>query len=645
MKKLKKAAFALVAAVLVLSVTACSIQLTGNNGQQERTPSKTDVSDGEASHGTSKENTGETPGEINDSSEGLDASLSKIYPAQKSLTGEAKWGYIDTLGNFVIQPVFSQASRFQANQLAVVGVDDKVGIIDRTGKFLVSPVYNNISDYSDGLAIAYDGKGNLVLDEGGNVLSERYSYIGSYNTNRAVYSIAADNGEWLSGYLDEKGKPVSKAAFQQASDFEGDRAVVKTLSGQYALIDSSYNVVKTFDYSFVGRISDGMMRYQLLGSTKFGFLDKRGNEVIPPSFLEAEDFVGGYAIVNISEDFGNRKVGLIDKKGQFVITPQYNDVLQLGEGMAAVGVPNDPENIFAGSRFALADTKGVILTDFVFDSINPFKDGIASVQDDYRTFFIDRSGSKVDRLPSAEGYGSMEKLNGLIYATIDQRSYYMDEQAAVIYKPSTETTLENGIVVSEGKYNPNRDHLVYYPILSKLESLKIEKEINDKLREIWTNSTTMTLKPIDSIDHHFESSFTIGFHAKNLLVLNESGYDYPFGAAHGMPLQEYVHVDLKTGAFYELKDLFKSDSDYTSVLSNIVEKQIAEQSEEMGVWIDSYNGIRQDHSFCLTQGTLNLYFHPYEIAPYAAGFPTFEIPLADIEQYIDKTGEFWLSFN
>lgn len=634
MKKLRKAVFVLIGAVIVLSITACSIQLTGDAGQQERTPSK-----------ALKENSRGTPDDVNDSSEGLDASLSKIYPTQKSSTGDAKWGYIDTLGNFVIQPVFSQASRFQTNQLAVVGVDDKVGIIDRTGKFVVSPVYNNISEYSDGLAIAYDGKGSVVLDEDGNVLSEKYSYIGSYNSNRAVYSIAADNGEWLSGYLDEKGKPVIKAAFQQATDFEGDRALVKTMSGQYALIDSSGNVVKTFDYSFVGRISEGMMRYKPLDSTELGFLDKRGNEVIPPSFFEAEDFSGGYAIVNISEDFDNRKVGLIDKKGRFVITPQYNEVLQLGEGMAAVGVPNDPENIFAGSRFALVDTNGVILTDFVFSSINPFKDGITSVQDNYRTFFIDRFGNKVDSIPSVDGYGSMEKLNGLIYATIDQRPYYMDEHGAVIYKPSTETILENGIAVSEGKYNPNRDHLVYYPILSKLESLKIEKEINDKLREMWTNSTTMSLKPIDSIDHHFESSFTIGFHAKNLLVLNESGYDYPFGAAHGMPLQEYVHVDIKTGMFYELKDLFKSDSDYTSVLGKIVEKQIAEQSEEMGVWIDSYSGIRPDHPFYLTQDTLNLYFYPYEIAPYSAGFPTFKIPLAEIEQYIDKTGDFWLSFN
>ncbi len=645
MKILRKAVFALIGAVLILSVTACGIQLSGNTGQQERTPSNADVQDGKASHGTLEENAGGTTGDMNDSSEGLDASFSKIYPAQKSSSGDAKWGYIDTLGNFVIQPVFSQASRFQTNQLAVVGVDDKVGIINRTGKFVVSPVYNNISDYSDGLAIAYDGKANVVLDEGGNALSKKYSYIGSYNTNRAVYSIAADNGEWLSGYLDEKGKPVTKAAFQQASDFEGDRAVVKTVSGQYALIDSSGNIAKTFDYSFVGRISDGMMRYQPLDSTKFGFLDKRGNEVIPPSFFEAEDFNGGYAIVNISEDFGSRKVGLIDKKGNFVITPQYNDVLLLGEGMAAVGVPNDSENIFAGSRFALADTNGVILTDFIFKSINPFKDGVTSVQDDYRTFFIDRSGRKVDKLPSAEGYGSMEKLNGLIYAAIDKRPYYMDEQGAVIYKPSTETILENGIVISEVKYNPNRDYLVYYPVMSKLESLKIEKEINDKLHEMWTNISTMSLKPKDTIDHHFESSFTIGFHKKDLLVLNESGYDYPFGAAHGMPLQEYVHLDIKTGTFYELKDLFRSDSDYTSILGKIVERQIAEQSEEISVWIDSYDGIRPDHSFYLTQDALNLYFYPYEIAPYAAGFPTFKIPFAEIEQYIDKTGDFWLSFN
>jgi hypothetical protein len=40
-----------------------------------------------------------------------------------------------------------------------------------------------------------------------------------------------------------------------------------------------------------------------------------------------------------------------------------------------------------------------------------------------------------------------------------------------------------------------------------------------------------------------------------------------------------------------------------------------------------------------------IYFYPYEIAAYAAGFPEFEIPFEDLTDYIDTEGAFWKSFH
>ena len=644
MKKLGEFIFVIVSVILALSLAACTIQATNGPGQAERTPIN-DSSSGETSGTISNGAPSGTADEKSDGTGVQEEASSEIYPAKKSSSGESKWGYIDRLGRFVIQPAFSQAYRFQKNGLAVVMVDNKAGIIDRSGKFIVSPAYNYIGQYNDGLAIAYDGEESVVLDEKGNVISEKYAFIGSYSSNRAAYTIDFGNGQWVSGYLDEKGKPVIKAGYEQAMDFEGDRAVVKMASGNYELIDPSGNVVKTFDHRYVGEISEGMMMYQPIDSEKYGYMDINGNIVISPSFIYAENFKGGNAVVDLSEDYSVRKLGLIDKKGRFVIEAQYNELLQLGEGMTAAGAPIDPQNIFGSFKYALVGTDGKLRTDFTFYRIDSFHEGIASAQDATGTFFIDASGNMLKNLPSAQGAGSLENLDGLIYADIDQRPYYMDQQGTVVYKPSTETTLDNGIVVSEGKYKPNRDYIVYYPILSNLEDLQIQEKVNEKLRDVWTRSTTTSIKQTDTLNNNYIGSFSISLHHRNLLVLNESGYDYPIGAAHGMPLQQYVHVDTKTGTFYELKDLFKAGSDYSSVLSAIVQKQIEAQSEEIGVMAGSYEGIRSDHPFYLTEDALNLYFYPYEIAPYAAGFPTFKVSFGEIEELIDKTGDFWLSFN
>lgn len=68
-------------------------------------------------------------------------------------------------------------------------------------------------------------------------------------------------------------------------------------------------------------------------------------------------------------------------------------------------------------------------------------------------------------------------------------------------------------------------------------------------------------------------------------------------------------------------------------------------SESDMYWLDSYDGISSDQQFYITDKGLNLYFQPYEIAPYSAGFPTFMVTFEEIGDIIDKKGDFWKSFN
>jgi hypothetical protein len=129
------------------------------------------------------------------------------------------------------------------------------------------------------------------------------------------------------------------------------------------------------------------------------------------------------------------------------------------------------------------------------------------------------------------------------------------------------------------------------------------------------------------------------------LVPRFEGYNYPFGAAHGMPRKDFAHLDLVTGRFYELKDLFKSNSNYVKVLSDIIRERIKKQGPDSFVWMDSYKGITEDQPFFINENGLNIYFYPYDIAPYAAGFPTFTIPFSEIMGMINVQGDFWKSFN
>ena len=639
---MKRTACTFLAALILLTSVSCGLRRDSTGGD----PGIEQKSEVPGDSPGRQDATGEMP----DGTAGGDVSaslkISGIYPARDNYLSDPKWGYIDNAGMFVIQPSFSQAFRFQSNGLAVAGMDDRVGLIDRTGKFVTEPVYLYINAYSEGRAAAADKDGYVVLDEEGRVISDKYGYIGNYKSGRAVYYIKTEAGKVLYGYLDESGKPVIQPIYLYATDFEGNRAIVKLSDGLYAVIDRSGKAIKTIECWEVSAFSNGKAAFRESSDGRYGYIDSNGNVVIQPAFAHAGSFMDHRAVASVWG--GGREIyGLIDENGKFIILPQYDEILMLGEDRVALGIPRDPNIPFAGLKYALADTDGNLITDFVFLSISPFNKGTASASDDISTYFINTLGKRVENLPVLEGAGQMEILDGLVHVNIDQRAYYLNKQGQTIYRPVSCVSTESGVRVCEEKYRPNVNYLVYYPVLGNMADLKVEADINAELREMWTDISTTSIKPSDVLDYNYESGFQVVFSRKDLLVLMELGYSFPFGAAHGMPIMNHFHIDTRTGEFYGLGELFIKGSDYVGILTEIVRKQIEEQAgnEDVYYFPDSFDGIDSDQPFYITEQGLNLYFLPYEIAPYAAGFPTFLVTFDEISDIIDKEGKFWKSFN
>jgi len=562
-----------------------------------------------------------------------------LYPASSS-TIDGKWGYIDNTGKFIIEPTFLSAQNFQGNGLALVGTDKGFGLIDKSGKYIVEPVYDYISGFSEGFAIAYSGPSSYkVLNEKGHVIFEIDSgYIYNFSDGLAAFTRTDSSGNMLYGFIDTQGNVVIEPRYLYVNPFKDGKALVQLEQEKYALINKKGEVINTFNYYSVGNLSEGLMSFRDGIDGKFGYIDEAGKVVIKPQFLEAGEFKDGIAVVNASEDYIKNKYGVIDKNGKYIIEAKYNSVERLGEKMLAVGIALDEDMHFKGSKSAVADNEGNILTDFVFYKISQFKNDIAAVDDGEYSYFIDNKGKRVEALPVIEGSYDLEIAGKLIKVNSDGIVSYIDKDGQVIYKPGTEVKLDNGITVRQLKYKPNRYYTVFYPQIEGMADKTVQDSVNKKLKD---KSIDESVEPDTKMDYSYTGEFEIELYNKDLIVFKLTGYNYPFGAAHGMPIMDYAHIDLKTGKFYELKDLFKDGSDYVKKLSDIVGGQIKEKGEEMGVWEDSYTGIKENQPYYLTEDSLNLYFYPYEIGPYAIGFPTFTIPFDQIMDIIDTTGDFW----
>ncbi len=132
-------------------------------------------------------------------------------------------------------------------------------------------------------------------------------------------------------------------------------------------------------------------------SGKFGFKNIKGEVVIDPVYNLAMDFSEGYAAVNIGYETGydqyfysviilnDGKWGFINEKGEVVIPITFGSVTSFSEGLAGV------EN-----RLYIDKTGEVEFTlEKYYDEIHPFAGGVALVGRNKQYGYIDHSGKEV----------------------------------------------------------------------------------------------------------------------------------------------------------------------------------------------------------------------------------------------------------
>jgi len=401
-------------------------------------------------HGLTKKNRGKP--RIN-SEQILLASISSVYGL--------RWGYINSIGDFVIKPVYNVARQFQKNGMAVITIGNLSGVIDKTGKYIVKPKYQSIEEFSEGRAVVASDKGFMVIDEKGfEVTSKVYNYIGSFKDGIAVFSIVSQDGRGLYGYLNRQGNIVIPAIYEIAGDFKNGKAVVKIQSGNYAIIDAGGVILKEFKYAFVGDIGDGLLAFKDNEKDKLGYIDETGNVVISPQFASAQTFNSERAIVNNSDSYLN-KYGLIDKKGKFVVSAKYNDIELLGENLIAVGIAINKKRPYIGSKYSIADINGKFLIDFIYYGVSNYKNKLASAYDNYKTFFINKSGKNSDKFPSIHGSGTLYFKEDMIVSEVDNRLAYLDKLGNIIWRQNGTVIVNEQYTIKEMKYKPNRNYLVY----------------------------------------------------------------------------------------------------------------------------------------------------------------------------------------
>lgn len=152
---------------------------------------------------------------------------------------------------------------------------------------------------------------------------------------------------------------------------------------------------------------------------KFGYIDARGETVIPPRYTTTYGFREGVAATKV-----DGRMGYIDRRGNWVIPPQFAFTYGFSEGLAWTQAE-------AGGKYGAIDCQGrwVIAPTFV-EMPQFFSEGRAIVKVDGKYGYVDRAGTLV--IPAR--YDKPHRFDGgAAQVHLDGKHLWIDRNGRVLW--------------------------------------------------------------------------------------------------------------------------------------------------------------------------------------------------------------------
>jgi uncharacterized cupin superfamily protein len=299
-----------------------------------------------------------------------------------------KYGLLDTSGNVIANAKFLQLRPFYQERAAVKL--NLWGFINTNGKIVIPANYQEVTDFSEGKAGVFNGLYWTFIDTRGKQLSkQKYEAVKNF---REGYCPVKRKGSWFLidtvfkkhfknyfddiknvsenvaparllnkwGLIDLKGKWVLSANFEDIEPFSEGIAVAK--KDGYVLIQredlSLWRLPENIEK--VLSCKNGYLPYK--SHQKWGFLNKKGEVIIPAQYDTVCHFTDGLACVK-----ENMKWACINANNQVVMPfREAKQISSFCQNIQYILLDTREENLPA---FAILDTSGKPISPFCYSDM------------------------------------------------------------------------------------------------------------------------------------------------------------------------------------------------------------------------------------------------------------------------------------
>jgi hypothetical protein len=250
----------------------------------------------------------------------------------------SRLGLINLQGLLMGSSSFAEIQPFSEG-LAVVKERDSYGYIDTTGKLVIPCHYSRAEAFSEGRAAVYkDGNCGYLTREGIAITAFIFKQCQRFADGRAV---VFQGSLRKAGLLDPAGKLLIEPSINRLLDFSEGRGLVRDEQYRFYYITEQAGMYNGF-YQKAGSFNYGVAVVQVNG--KWGIINRRGMELVPPKYSRIEGFENGYAKVRI-DGFS----GLSNLQGNLIVGADFEYIRYAGQGVFRVE---------QGDKIGYFDTEG-----------------------------------------------------------------------------------------------------------------------------------------------------------------------------------------------------------------------------------------------------------------------------------------------
>lgn len=309
-----------------------------------------------------------------------------------------------------------------AQTIGVYSNDGKTwGIVDQTGKEITTPKYANPTDPSKsgfvGIFSNADKVYKLLSPTGEEIAIDLPKVESIHNTNSDDKDIKDDffivKIAKKVALIDKNGKVVHTPDYDKITNFFGDIAFANTGDTWFVINKNGAKTEIKEKIKDIKKMRDGLAPFTALDG-KVGFLNEKGDIVIPATYTGAGYFSSGLAWVRNSD----KKIGFIDKTGKLVIEAKYEVVKEFDEvGECTIAR--------IGDKFVILKKNGTEIAVENAAKIKDFNDGISEALSGDKWGYVDNNGkwiveAKYEKNEQFEnGYGRI-RLNG-VWGAVDKK--------------------------------------------------------------------------------------------------------------------------------------------------------------------------------------------------------------------------------